>query len=148
MFRHLLIATDGSPLATKAVKAGIRLAQQMGACITAYYAVELPWPAQMYGTGKGRGRRALTQYGRNATAAGKRILAAVHRLARKAGVPYDAVLTRGVAPHRGIVDTARKLRCDAIVIASRGRGALAGVALGSVTHKVLATSKIPVVVYR
>ena len=148
MFRHILIPTDGSPLATKAVKAGIRLAQEMGACITAYYAVELPWPAQIYGTGRASGRRVLTQYGRNATAAGKRVLAGVHRLARKAGVPCDAVLTKGVAPHRGIVDTARKLRCDAIVIASHGRSGVYGVALGSVTHKVLAASKVPVVVLR
>jgi len=148
MFRHILIPTDGSRLATKAVKAGIGLAREMGARVTACYAVELPWPAQIYGTGNGRGRRVLTQYGRNATAAGKRVLAAVHRLARKAGVPCDEVLTKEVAPHRGIVDTARKLRCDAIVMASHGRGGLAGAALGSVTHKVLATSRIPVIVYR
>jgi len=148
MFRHILIPTDGSRLAMKAVRAGIKLAQRMGACVTAYYAVELPWPARVYGGETARGRRMLTEYGRHATASGKKHLAAVHRLARAAGVPYDAVLTKEVAPHRGIVDTARKLRCDAIVMASRGRGGLAGAALGSVTHKVLSTSRIPVIVYR
>jgi len=148
VFKHILIPTDGSPLAGKAVKAGIGLAKMLGACVTGYYAVELPWPAQIYGGGDARGRRLLTEYGRRATEVGKQRLAAVHRIARAAGVPYDSVLTHGVAPHRGIVDTAKKLRCDAIIMASHGRGGLAEVALGSVAHKVLIGSKIPVLVYR
>lgn len=40
MFEHILIPTDGSPVANKAVKAGIELAKTLGARVTAYYAVE------------------------------------------------------------------------------------------------------------
>ena len=148
VFKHILIPTDGSPVSRKAVKAGIRLAKVLGACVTGYYAVELPWPAQVYDGGDARGRRLLTEYGQRATEAGKKHLAAVHRIARAAGVPYDSVLTQGVAPHLGIVNTAKKLRCDAIIMASHGRGGLTEVALGSVAHKVLIGSKIPVLVYR
>ena len=40
MFKHILISTDGSPLANKAAKAGIALAHALGAEVTAYCAVE------------------------------------------------------------------------------------------------------------
>ena len=40
MFEHILIPTDGSSVANKAVKAGIELAKALGARVTAYYAVE------------------------------------------------------------------------------------------------------------
>jgi nucleotide-binding universal stress UspA family protein len=38
--------------------------------------------------------------------------------------------------------------CDLIAMASHGRGGLAAVVIGSETAKVLAHSKIPVLVYR
>jgi nucleotide-binding universal stress UspA family protein len=31
MFKHILIPTDGSPIANKAVKAGVRFAREIGA---------------------------------------------------------------------------------------------------------------------
>jgi len=43
---------------------------------------------------------------------------------------------------------ARAKSCDAIVIASHGRGGLGGLILGSQTARVLAHSKIPVLVIR
>jgi nucleotide-binding universal stress UspA family protein len=49
---------------------------------------------------------------------------------------------------QGIVAAARKGRCDAIFMASHGRGELTSLVLGSVTLKVLAHSKIPVMVFR
>ncbi len=148
MFKHLLIPTDGSPQSGKAVKAGIRLAQTLGACVTGFYAVELPWPAQAYGADTAGRRRVLTEYGRHATAAGRRHLDTVHRIARAAGVPFDSVITESLPPDAGIIAAARKLHCDAIVMASHGRRGLASIVIGSVTRRVLLGSKIPVLVYR
>ena len=39
MFKHILIPTDGSPIAIKAVRAGIRFAHEIGAKVTAYQAI-------------------------------------------------------------------------------------------------------------
>jgi nucleotide-binding universal stress UspA family protein len=44
MFKHLLISTDGSPRSRKAVKAGIAFAKEIGAKVTAYYALEVVPP--------------------------------------------------------------------------------------------------------
>ena len=40
MFKHILIPTDGSELAGKAIDGGVRLAKALGAKITAYHAIE------------------------------------------------------------------------------------------------------------
>lgn len=55
MFKHILISTDGSPLANKAAKTGIALASALGAKVTAYYAAEPLQPVYVKGyafTGK------------------------------------------------------------------------------------------------
>ena len=148
MIRHILIPTDGSPQSNKAAKAGIRLAQQLGACVTGFHAVELPWPAQVHGADTGRGRQVLTAYGRQAAAAGRKHLAAMHRVAKAAGVPFDGSMTDSVPADVGIVRTAKKLHCDVVVMGSHGRRGLAGVVIGSVTRRVLLRSKVPVLVYR
>ena len=50
--------------------------------------------------------------------------------------------------HEGILKVARAAKCDAIAMASHGRGGIAGVLLGSETTRVLAHSKLPVLVTR
>ena len=44
MFKHILISTDGSPISSKAAKAGIALASALGAKVTAYCALEQMQP--------------------------------------------------------------------------------------------------------
>jgi len=51
-------------------------------------------------------------------------------------------------PWQGILRVARSKKCDAVAMASHGRGGLGGLLLGSETTKVLAHSKIPVLVMR
>ena len=46
MFKHILLPTDGSPVAAKAIKAGVALAKELGAKVTGYYA--LPPQQQLY----------------------------------------------------------------------------------------------------
>ena len=48
----------------------------------------------------------------------------------------------------GIIETAEDMKCDLIVMGSRGRSDIEGLLLGSVTHKVLTLAKVPVLVVR
>ena len=48
----------------------------------------------------------------------------------------------------GIIETAEDLKCDLIVMGSRGRSDIEGLLLGSVTHKVLTLATVPVLVVR
>ena len=48
----------------------------------------------------------------------------------------------------GIIDTAKRKKCDVIVMASHGRSGLSALLLGSETTKVLTHCKLPVLVCR
>ncbi len=61
---------------------------------------------------------------------------------------FEALITKYPIAYKGIVDAAKRRNCDAIFIASHGRRGLSALVLGSVTQKVLAHSKIPVLVFR
>jgi nucleotide-binding universal stress UspA family protein len=145
MYRHLLIATDGSELADKAVHHGIALAKETGARITALTVSE-PFhviavePAMLDDT---RESYEVRVNGRVA-----RILAAVAERAKAASVVCETVHESDAHPYRAIIDTAQSRGCDLILMASHGRRGIAAVVLGSETLKVLTHSKIPVLVYR
>jgi nucleotide-binding universal stress UspA family protein len=148
MFKHILLPTDGSALAMKGVKTGVRLAKALGARVTGVYVVAPYIPpitpeAGMYVPGTDLG-----DYNKAAEMHGEKALAALKRAAEAAGVRCATEVVTRAQPWEGILKAARRARCDAIVIASHGRGGLGGLLLGSQTARVLSHSKIPVVVVR
>jgi nucleotide-binding universal stress UspA family protein len=147
MFKRILIPTDGSVLSRKAIKAGVRLAKALRAKVTAYYAMEMFQP-YVYGDGTVIDSATLDAFEQRARQQGQKYLAEVEKAAKTAGVGCEKVMTKPVTPYQGIIDAARKRKCDVIFMASHGRGEFASLILGSVTHKVLAKSKVPVIVYR
>lgn len=147
MFKHVLLPTDGSPVARKAIKAGVALARELGAKVTAYYAVDTV-ATYIYSEGYIINTLALRDFDRQAREQGTKYLAEVQKAAKAAGVACQTLMTRPATAYQGIVAAAKKQKCDVIFMASHGRGELAALLLGSVTQKVLAHSKIPVLVYR
>lgn len=148
VFRHILVPTDGSRIAVRGAKAGIRLAAALGARVTAVYVIP-PYAPPMYGEG------ALyypdvnpRDYRKASEQAAKKALAAIEIEAQTAGVPYAGTFVSDPQAWGGILRVARAKRCDAIAMASHGRGGLAGLILGSETQRVLAHSKVPVIVFR
>ena len=69
-------------------------------------------------------------------------------MAKAARVPFTSVVTKISTPYEGIIDAAKKQKCDVIFMASHGRRGISALVMGSVTQKVLSHSRIPVVVYR
>jgi len=147
MYKRILIPTDGSTVASKAARAGIRLAKALGARVTGYYSIEPIWP-RAYGEGYMIGRMTLAELDRRAKELGEQYLHRIRKLAKGAGVRFDSVCANSDTAYKGIIDTARKKRCDVILMGSHGRGGPGGLILGSTTNKVLSYSKIPVIVYR
>jgi len=147
VFKHVLIPTDGSAVARKAVRAGVALARDLGAKVTAYYAMDMIQP-YAFGDGYILDTSTLLGIERGAKEVGQKYLAAVEQAAKAAGVPCETLMTKPETPAEGIIAAAKKRKCDVIFMASHGRGGLASLVLGSVTQKVLARSKIPVLVYR
>jgi nucleotide-binding universal stress UspA family protein len=145
MFKHVLIPTDGSRLARKAIKAGIKFAQELGAKVTAYHSVEALQPYVYDGYVDTRTIKTVEEQGLNIA---RKHVAEIESAAKAAGVPCETLITRPSTTYEGIIDAAKKKKCDVIFMASHGRGELTTLLLGSVTQKVLAHSKIPVLVYR
>jgi nucleotide-binding universal stress UspA family protein len=148
MYKHILLPTDGSRLAAKGVKAGVRLARALGAKVTAVYVMPRYMPP-VYGDAAAfvpeitpeRFNQAMKKEAAKA-------LAPVQAIARAAGLRCATETVADMQPWQGILRVARSKKCDLIAMASHGRGGLGGLLLGSETARVLAHSKIPVLVSR
>lgn len=148
MFKKILVSTDGSRLAAKGVRAAVKLAKSLGARVVGVY-VAPPYNLPVYEGGM-TARQVLSPaaYAKAVERQGRKVLAEVAIEAEAAGVDCTTRCVSDEAPWRGILDVASKVRCDAIVMASHGRGNLGGLLLGSETARVLSHSKIPVIVFR
>lgn len=149
MYRKILIATDGSELAGKAVDHGIMLAKGTGASVIFVTVTEIWSAIEMAADATNKGvSNSLEKYEEMAASAAQRILAAAKTAAQRAGVECDVIHVRDSAPAEGIIATANEKGCDLIVMASHGRRGLNRIVLGSQTVEVLSYSKIPVLVLR
>ncbi|MGC2517922.1 MAG: universal stress protein, partial [Burkholderiales bacterium] len=102
MFKHILIPTDGSPTATKAVKAGVALAKEIGAKVTGYCAVE-PLQPFLYDDGYIFDRNMVADFDRKTRKAADKHVEVIGKAARAAGVEFVPVVTKAVTPYQGIV---------------------------------------------
>jgi len=144
MYKHILIATDGSELADKAVAHGVALAKAVGAKVTAVYvrpAIEnlvvegivIQIPAEQRKAMQDRIDALLTK---------------ATDTCKAAGVPADKQSVQETQPWRGIIQTAEAKGVDLIVMASHGRRGVSKLLLGSETQQVVTHSKLPVLVVR
>ena len=145
MYRHILIPTDGSDLAHRAVTHGLSLAKAVGAKVTAlvveaYNVYDLPASRIDLISS------AFAEYAERAKVHAAKILDGVAAEAKAADVACETVQMTHDHPYEAIVATAKEKGCDLIVMASHGRAGIAAVVLGSVTTKVLTHTKIPVLV--
>jgi nucleotide-binding universal stress UspA family protein len=142
MYKHILIATDGSELAGKAVAAGLALAKRLGAKVTAITAIE-PWLS----IASSDTAAAFTAYQEAAEHDAARILGQVSTVAQEHSVECETITVTEAAAE-AIIETANSKQCDLIVMSSHGRRGLARVLLGSQAMRVLTLSSVPVLVCR
>ncbi len=148
MYSHILVPTDGSPLSLKGARAAADLAKKLNAKMTAVYVIP-PYETPYVGDGLYfRSKIAEKDYLAGMQKQAIKALAKVAAFAREAEIPYKSESVVNPAPWQGIIKAASKMKCDTIVMASHGRGGVSSVVLGSQTSKVLAHSKIPVLVCR
>lgn len=148
MFKHILVSTDGSRLSLRGIKAGVRLAAALDAKVTGVYVIP-PWRTTMVSEGVTYGvPRSPAQYRDATEKAARKALAAVEIEAEMVRVPCATLFVTAERPWEGILRVAKAKRCDLLSIASHGRGGLGGLLIGSETQRVLAHSKLPVLVTR
>ena len=145
MYKHILVPTDGSEVAAKAFHSAVSFAAEVGARVTAYYAIE---DMNMHHVGAHLNKELIAEFDKRAHEAARAHLGVIESMAKTAGIVFDWQVSRAAQAHEGIIEAAEKWGADIIFMASHGHRGLAGMILGSVTQKVLSHSKIPVLVLR
>ncbi|WP_298294121.1 universal stress protein [Thiomonas sp.] len=144
MFNHLLLSTDGSELAEKAVPYAVELAKKFGAKITVASVIDLyPYIGAIEVMPVG-----MDQWQEEVRKQAQAALQRMRDQLQAAGLSCDTVVEEDAQAWRGLLSVAEKQGCDTIVIASHGRGGLGSAMLGSQTSRVLSHSKLPVLVVR
>jgi nucleotide-binding universal stress UspA family protein len=144
MFKHILIATDGSELAGKAVTTGLTLAKTLKAKVTVVSATQ-PWSTMV--SGEVAFNFPIEEYEKGAAENAAAILAKVREAAKALGVPCESLHVVDF-PAEAIIDTAKGRGCDLIVMSSHGRRGIARALLGSQATRVLSLSTVPVLICR
>ena len=140
-YNRILIPTDGSDGAEKAVKKGVSLAKLIGADVVGVYIKDyrlyagLPASEEMIFIGQGLEEE------------GSKALDLVEAEAKKRGVKYKNIVEEGHPPAK-IVEIANQENCDLIVMGTHGRTGLAHFFLGSVAEAVIHHADCPVFIVR
>lgn len=147
MYKRILVPTDGTPLSKKAIRGAVELASAVGAELVAvnvvpryphaYFEGSIPMPPDEMG-------RVEKQWAEH----GQAIADEAGKAAAKAGVKAKAVTVKSDLVAEAILATARKNKCDLVVMASHGRKGLKRLLLGSETQHVLTRGNLPVLVLR
>jgi len=138
MFKHIVIATDGSDASQEAVREGLELAAQLGAAATV---VTVRQPISFLGAPYEQ--KELSRQLASARAALERARAE----AEPRGLEVSYEILEG-EPATEIMRIAQVREADLVVVGSRGLGAVTGTLLGSVSRAVVRAADRPILVVK
>jgi len=142
--KRILVPVDFSGNSLRALEYAIDLARPFKSELTVLNVVEPIYYATPEFTGGGA---AITQLVEEQSRVSREQL---RRLAQKFGkrrIKLRALIQTG-SPHQVIVDTARKIRADLIVMSTHGRTGVSHLLLGSVAERVVRAATCPVLTLR
>ena len=134
----ILVPVDGSRAAQRAVLHAAALGKLRGAQVIL---LNVQPPLPLYGMV--RAYMPSDEYHAACAAHARAALDPAARLLKRKGVPCRADVVYG-EPAKCIIAAARAQKCDAIVMGTRGQGAVGNLLLGSVATKVIHLAKVPV----
>jgi len=134
MISNILIPVDGSTHSKRALELGCDLAHKYGAAVHLIHVTESPVREHTMALGGA----ALTLHASPSELkqAGSKELEYAQEFARNHGVGEVTTEVVGGNAAQRIVDSAKDIHADMIVMGSRGLSDLAGLLVGSVSHKV------------
>jgi len=139
LYKSILIPTDGSEIAEKAVEHGIKLAKALNSKVYGLYVIDISAFAGIPTEAVWENMRLLLEE------EGKKALASVEKLAKELGVEHETIIKEGI-PAEEIVNVAKEKGIELIVMGTAGRTGLDRFLLGSVAEKVMRTASCPVMV--
>jgi nucleotide-binding universal stress UspA family protein len=148
MFKHILVAIDGSEVSRHAAQAAAELARLGHGRITAVHVAPAYKPDIREEQGVGPDFVTPDEHAKRERQRAQPFLNYVADAAGAAGVASDGTCVLSNDPASAIIDTAARHGCDTIVMGSHGHKGIKRMLLGSVAQKVLVDTTIPVLVTR
>ena len=148
MYRHILIPTDGSATAQKAVDAGIDYASKSGAKVLLFTVVphfRLPRQSEVMAE---QHVTSVYEYEEEQGARAGKVLEGAAARAKARNVEFHTAYAFSDRPYEAIIHAAQKHDCDMIFMGSHGRSGIPALWYGSQTREVLTHCDIPTMVYR
>lgn len=143
MFQHILVPLDSSSRAEQALPVAAKLARASGGSLVLLQAVSPPID---YGGAISQAPYVTERFIKAELAEANSYLALVAKSAPLAGITIKTEVTYG-APAQHILAVAEAQQVDLIVLCSHGRTGFKRWALGSVAHKIVHHSRVPVFVF-
>ena len=139
--RRIMVATDGSEGAIRAIDVAASIVKDLGGELRI-----LTVGGNLSGEGMRQLARAERDLGAALDSISSQILIQAKERARRIGVEATKVEVAWGDEAEALIETARRDQVDAIVVGRRGRGQLAGLLLGSVSQKVASLAPCIVIV--
>lgn len=139
MYKHILLAADGSENAARAAKEAIKLAScREDSIIEVVYVVDFD--------------KSKTDVLHSSSSAAidlerRKKIAKVEQLLKESGISYKVTFLHGT-PGLEIVNYANEQQVELVVIGSRGLNGLQEMVLGSVSHKVMKRVHCPALIVK
>lgn len=144
MFKRIIVPTDGSDITAKAVATAVAMAKVHGATI---YAISVKEPFPYSAVSEMQPTPPQEFFDAQERIASTRVRAVIEA-ATAAGVSCEGHTVEALHAWEAVIDHAKRVDADLIVMASHGRRGVQALLLGSETQKVLTHSAIPVLVVR
>ncbi len=148
MVSKILVPTDGSKTARKAVRYAVDLAKQLNASVIVLSVIDNRSFIAQTVSAVDTPRHVIEPIEDYLREAAKGYAGEIEKLCDESGVQSETVITTG-HPVGDIVKEAKKSKVDLIVMGSHGRSAFAASVLGSVAYGVIHNeTKFPVLIVR
>jgi nucleotide-binding universal stress UspA family protein len=147
MYQRILIPTDGSKLSAKAVQTAQQLAELTGAQLL-FLNVVPRYPVSYFEGGMSVTAGEVGQIEKQWADKAQAMVDQLKVKAEARGLKAKAMTVKSDLVAEAVIASAKKNKCDLIVMASHGRKGIKRLLLGSETTHVLTHSPLPVLVLR
>jgi len=145
MYKHLFVPVDGSELSARLMSTSIELALQLNAKITGFV-VEPDLPLAVLSPSADRFTSEIQKHEAENKKHSEVLLEQFRVRAEEAGVEFVGRSVTAYSVSQSIVESAELEGCDMIVMITHGRGPIGEFIFGSQSQKIVAKSKLPVLV--
>ena len=138
----ILLPVDGSEVSLEAVRFAIRMAQ--AGLDSSMVLANVQEPATLYELVVAHDPQVIDEV---SEAAGAHTLQAAEALLQAANISYECEVVTG-DPANSLIDILQRFQCEMVVMGASGMSALRSAFLGSVSHEVLQSAGVPVMIVK